>query len=114
MLRKPADSSGTAARENVGDVQRSHGDGPALEETVLSVPAMTCRHCVRAISAQVLDVAGVVAIEADLTSSTVRVRGSAPTGALVSAITDAGYEAVEVSRLAGREPSPRTTGGSLP
>ncbi|MDQ4068322.1 MAG: heavy-metal-associated domain-containing protein [Actinomycetota bacterium] len=59
---------------------------------------MTCRHCVRAISAQVQDVVGVESVEADVTSRTVRVRGSARPDALRSAIADAGYEAVELRR----------------
>lgn len=95
-------------------MQRSHPDGPPPEETVLSVPAMACRHCVRTISAQVREVPGVVAIESDLTSRTVRVCGTAPAGALVSAVTEAGYEAVVVTRSAPPEPSPESTGGHLP
>ena len=95
-------------------MQRSHPDGPAVEEIVLSVPAMACRHCVRTISAQVRDVAGVVAVEADLTSRTLRVRGTPPPGALLSAITEVGYEAIELSRSAVPGPSPGSTGGHLP
>ncbi len=68
-----------------------------MEETVLSVPAMTCRHCVRAVSAQLRDVVGVVAVEADPTSTTVRVQGTAPPDVLRYAIADAGYEAIVVS-----------------
>lgn len=82
--------------------------GSALDETVLSVPAMTCRHCVRAVSAQLRDVAGVVALEADATTRTVRVQGSAEPDALRSAAAAAGYEAVLVSRP-GRSQEP--TGG---
>ena len=77
--------------------------GPAAQEIVLSVPAMTCRHCVRAISVHVLDVPGVVAVAADLTTRTVRVQGSPQPEALLSAITAAGYEAVEVSRSGARD-----------
>ena len=95
-------------------MQRSGGDGPALVETVLSVPAMTCRHCVRTISAQVGDVAGVVAVVADLRSKRLRVQGTPRPGALVSAITEAGYEAVELSRSAVADPSPGSPGGHLP
>ena len=79
-------------------MQCSDPDGPAVEDIVLSVPAMTCRHCVPSISAQVRDVVGVVAVEADLTSRTLRVQGTPLPDALRSAIADAGYEAVEVSR----------------
>ncbi len=92
-------------------MELADAQGPALEETVLSVPAMTCRHCVRAVSAQVRDVTGVVAVEADATTRTVRVQGSAQLDALCSAIAAAGYEAVFVSRSGwSQEP----TGGQLP
>jgi copper chaperone len=85
------------------DMQRPDPEGPAVEEVVLSVPAMTCRHCVRAISAHVGDVVGVVSVEADPTSRTLRVQGTALPDALRSAIADAGYEAVELSRSVVRE-----------
>ena len=64
----------------------------AAEEIVLSVPDMTCRHCARAVSAQVGDVAGVVSVEADVTSGTVSVRGTADVDALRSAVAEAGHE----------------------
>lgn len=84
--------------------------GAAPDETVFSVPAMTCRHCVRAVSGQVRDVSGVVSLEADATTRTVRVKGSAEPDALSSAIAAAGYEAVLLSRSGGdQEP----TGGHL-
>ena len=73
-----------------------------MAEVVLSVPGMTCRHCVRAISMQLQDVAGVEVVEVDLTSRTVRVEGTAQADALLSAIADAGYEAAEVSQRARR------------
>jgi copper chaperone CopZ len=80
------------------------------EETVFSVPAMTCRHCVRAVSAHVRDVTGVVALEADATTRTVRVQGSAEPDAMRSAIAAAGYEAFLVSRSGRRQ---ERTGGHL-
>ena len=83
---------------------------PDMEETVFSVQGMTCRHCVRAISAQVRDVMGVVAIEADATTRTLRVQGPADAHALCSAIAAAGYEAVLVSRSGS---SQEPTGGLL-
>jgi copper chaperone CopZ len=92
-------------------MELSEPQGPAVEETVFSVPAMTCRHCVRAISTHVRDVPGVVALEADATTRTVRVQGPAEPDALCSAIAAAGYEAVLVSRSGvSQEP----TGGRLP
>ncbi len=86
-------------------MQPSHPQPPAVEETVFSVQAMTCRHCVRVISAQVQDVVGVESVEADVSSRTVRVRGSASPDALRSAIADAGYEAVELRRSGQRHDS---------
>ncbi len=81
-------------------MESSDREVPAVDEIVMSVPGMTCRHCVRAISVRVRDVAGVVAVEADLPSKTVRVRGTPPPDALRSAIADAGYEVVETTRRA--------------
>ena len=69
-----------------------------VEEVVLSVPDMRCRHCARAVSARLGDVAGVVAVEADATSGTVRVLGVADVQALRSAAADAGHVAMQVSR----------------
>ena len=78
-------------------MEHSNWQGPTLHETVFSVPAMTCRHCVRTISAQVRDVRGVVALEADTTTRTIRVQGAADPDAVRSAIAAAGYEALVVS-----------------
>ncbi len=91
-------------------MEHSNPVEPALEETVFSVSAMTCRHCIRAVSAQLRDVMGVVALEADATTRTLRVTGTAHPDALRSAVAVAGYEAVLVSR-SGR--SPEATGGHL-
>ncbi|MDQ3997445.1 MAG: heavy-metal-associated domain-containing protein, partial [Gemmatimonadota bacterium] len=66
-------------------VELANPQGPG-QETVFSVPAMTCRHCVRAVSAQVRDVEGVVSLEADATTRMIRVQGPAEPGALRSAI----------------------------
>lgn len=82
-----------------------------MDETLLSVPTMTCRHCVRAISAEVQDLVGVQAVEADVTARTVRVHGTSPPEALRSAIAAAGHEAEVVARSRrSREPE----GGHLP
>ncbi len=74
------------------------------------MPAMACRHCVRAISAQVRDAEGVVALEADTTTRTIRVLGTADPDAVRSAMAAAGYEALGVSPSSlGQE----STGGHL-
>jgi copper chaperone len=91
-------------------MQRSDLQPAAVRETVFSVPAMTCRHCVRAVSAQIGDVVGVVAVEADVGSRTVRVRGTAQPDELLAAIAAAGHEAVVVSRSGRFQES---TGGHL-
>ena len=70
---------------------------------MFSVPAMACRHCVRAISSRLQDVTGVVSVEADFVSRTVRVRSTAKPNALRSAIADAGYEAAAFSGSSGSQ-----------
>ena len=66
------------------------------EALVLSVPGMSCRHCARAVSARVADVAGVVAVEADVASRTVLVHGHARPTHLVDAVGGAGHQVVAV------------------
>jgi copper chaperone len=59
------------------------------------VPGMTCDHCTAAVTAEVSKVAGVTAVDADLTTKLVRVHGTAiDSAAVVAAIDEAGYEAV--------------------
>ena len=91
-------------------MEHSNPQGPSLQETAFSVPAMTCRHCVRAISAQVRDVEGVVALEADTTTRTIRVQGAADADAVLSAIAAAGYDAHVASPSSVEHES---TGGHL-
>lgn len=67
--------------------------------TVLSVPGMSCDHCVRAITAEVSAVPGVTGVEVSLETGTVTVRGAADRDALRAAVDEAGYEvAAEVAR----------------
>lgn len=63
-----------------------------MNDLELQVPGMSCGHCVRAISAEVSDVPGVTAVTVDLSTKTVRVVGTADTGAVCAAIAEAGYE----------------------
>ena len=63
-----------------------------MHELTLSVPGMTCDHCVRAISGSVADVAGVRTVAVDLASKTVRVGGDPDRAAVCAAIAEAGYE----------------------
>jgi copper chaperone len=59
----------------------------------LHVPSMSCRHCVRAISAAVSDVAGVQSVVIDPDTKTVQVHGTADIDAVRSALATAGYPA---------------------
>jgi copper chaperone len=59
-----------------------------------SVPGMSCGHCRAAITAEVSAVPGVEAVEVDLDTKLVAVRGEDLDDAtLVAAIDEAGYEA---------------------
>jgi copper chaperone len=61
----------------------------------LVVEGMSCGHCKVAVSDHVERVAGVESVEVDLDAKRVQVRGTdIEETALVSAIDDAGYEAV--------------------
>jgi len=91
-------------------MEHSDPQGPTPKETVFSVPAMTCRHCIRAISTQVRDVRGVVALEAETSTRTIRVQGAADPEAVLFAIAAAGYEAVVLNPSA---PGQESTGGHL-
>ena len=75
-------------------MESTHPQAPTVQMTVFSVPDMTCRHCVRAVSARIHDVEGVVALEADPATSIVRVHGPADPEAVRAAIVAAGHEAV--------------------
>ena len=64
------------------------------ETRVLSVPGMSCAHCVEAVEGELKAVAGVESASADLETKLVTVRGSALDDAsLRAAIVEAGYEA---------------------
>lgn len=59
------------------------------------VPGMHCGHCKQAVSEELVAVSGVEAVDVDLESKTVTVRGaSLSEGALRAAIEAAGYQAV--------------------
>lgn len=68
-------------------------------ETELSyvVDGMSCEHCKASVTEEVSRVAGVRAVDVDLDSKVVRVRGADVDDAAVrAAIDEAGYEAVPV------------------
>jgi copper chaperone len=60
-----------------------------------TVPGMSCRHCVIAVSEEVERVAGVEAVDIELEAKRVTVRGRGlDDAALRAAIEEAGHEAV--------------------
>ncbi|WP_055479758.1 heavy-metal-associated domain-containing protein [Sphaerimonospora mesophila] len=65
-----------------------------MSRLVLSVPGITCGHCVNAISEAVGKVPGVGSVEVDLSAKTVTVADAADPSAVRAAIGDAGYETV--------------------
>ena len=64
-----------------------------MTEILLTVPDMSCDHCVRAISSVVATVPGVETVDVRLDWKTLRVTGSAAEGAVRAAVVEAGYEA---------------------
>ena len=60
-----------------------------------SVPGISCGHCRAAITAEVTTVTGVESVDVDLDTKLVRISGeNLDDAALVSAIDEAGYDAV--------------------
>jgi copper chaperone CopZ len=57
----------------------------------LSVPGMTCQHCVRTVSAALSDVANVTAVHVDLETKLVTVSGGTDEAAVRAAVAEAGY-----------------------
>jgi copper chaperone CopZ len=64
-----------------------------VSEILLSVPDMSCDHCVRAISSEVAVVPGVETVDVQLAAKTVRVTGTASEDAIRAAVVEAGYQA---------------------
>jgi copper chaperone len=66
-----------------------------MEVATYSVQGVHCAHCSAAITAEVTKVAGVAAVDVDLESKMVSVRGAGMSDADVrNAIAEAGYDAV--------------------
>lgn len=61
--------------------------------TLYRVEGMSCGHCEAAVRGEVENVSGVEAVEVDLGSKQVVVRGDFEDAAVRAAIEDAGYEA---------------------
>ena len=62
-----------------------------MSELQLSIPGMTCQHCVRAISAAVSDVPNVSGVQVDLDTKLVTVAGTPDVAAVRAAVAEAGY-----------------------
>ena len=58
---------------------------------IVNVPRMECRHDVRAVSALLADIEGVVSLEVDVATRTVLIEGDVSAAAVRAAIEAAGY-----------------------
>ncbi len=63
-------------------------------EMKLSITGMTCNHCVAHARKNLEAVPGVSVVEVSLESGTAVVKGDVDAAALLTAVKDAGYEAV--------------------
>ncbi len=64
-------------------------------QTGYTVSGMTCSHCVQSVREEVSELAGVQAVEVDLTSGRLTVVGEGVSDeAVKAAVADAGYEVV--------------------
>jgi copper chaperone len=64
-----------------------------MNEKRYTVIGMTCEHCVLSVREEVSEVDGVEAVDVDLASGQLRVRGAEVSDAAVSdAVAEAGYE----------------------
>ena len=62
-----------------------------MSTLTLLVPGMTCRHCVRKVTAALRDVPGVQLVQADLTTTTVVLRGDPTVAEVLAALDGAGF-----------------------
>jgi copper chaperone CopZ len=70
-------------------------DNVPVTAVTYTVPGMSCDHCKRAVRSELGEVAGVDAVDVDLETKHVTVRGQdLDDAALRAAIDEAGYEAV--------------------
>ena len=67
-----------------------------MNTTRLSLSGISCAGCVARVETALNDVDGVVSATVNFAEHTATVEGDVPTGVLVSAVSDAGYEAAEL------------------
>ena len=64
-----------------------------MEQKTYTVTGMTCAHCVLSVREEVGDVAGVAALDVDLATGRMAVRGAGiDDAAIANAVAEAGYE----------------------
>jgi copper chaperone CopZ len=61
------------------------------DDRTFNVTGMTCGHCSKAVTNEVLQVEGVRAVDVDLDSGVLTVRGDAEDDAIRKAVDEAGY-----------------------
>jgi copper chaperone len=61
------------------------------DDRTFTVTGMTCGHCTKAVTTEVLQVEGVRAVDVDLDSGVLTVRGDAADDAIRKAVDEAGY-----------------------
>lgn len=86
---------------------------PPQQHLVLRVTGMTCRHCVRQVTAALRDVAGVDIVEADATTCHIQLRGTFHEADVLTALTRAGHAADVVAEHTTAT-SPQTLGTGRP
>ena len=68
-----------------------------MSTLTLLVAGMTCRHCVRKVTAALRDVPGVQLVQADLTTGTVVLHGAPSASDVLAALEKAGFPGTVLS-----------------
>ena len=66
-----------------------------MQETIIKIEGMSCRHCQAAVEKALKAVPGVQTAAVDLANKQATVTGSAPLAALREAVEEAGYDVVD-------------------
>ena len=80
----------------------------------VSVAGMTCRHCVRTVSARLRDVPGVVAVQADATTTTVVLHGTMDADDVLAALDEVGFPGTPTEPAAARASRVRGSRAAAP